>query len=457
MIDQTVRFFLQKYNLARLENNLLVAFSGGVDSLCLLFTLFQLKEEFKLNLMAIHINHHWRSPDSNEDEEVVQQYCNELKIPLFIRHLDKNLPKTEAIAREHRYKAFNEVAKEQNIKALLTAHTKSDQLETLLYRIIKGTGHKGLCGIPEIRKQINGPTIYRPLLNITRQDIEAYNKNHNLLALIDNSNFDQKYLRNRIRHSLIPELKTYNNQVEESILKLSKISSQNESIIQYYLKDTFNNIFEDTDCIKTKIYKELPDFIKPRILIKLLSDNCIDYDFAFIEELLQNIESTDLTNTGKKFSLNKKLFLHITQKNIKIISSIQPCVIKSSATVVIPGITELKDLNIMLKTVEYDDNNPDNISFPPADSNRAMVDLSEIKTDICLRTRRPGDIINPIGMEGHMKLKKYLINKHIAQDIKDSIPVIARGNEVLWLAGICLSNKIKVTTRPTHVFEILRG
>lgn len=457
MLKNKVRIFLQKYNLLNSHNHLLVAFSGGIDSLCLIHLLSTLCKENNTNISAIHINHQWRGQESIDDENFVKNFCSENNILLFIEKLNENLPHTESVAREERYKFFNKVANENNINILITAHTKSDQVETILYRFLKGTGPSGLIGIPEFRSQINGPDIYRPFIDICREDIEKYAKINNLQARIDSSNFDETFLRNKIRHSLLKELKSYNSQIESAILRLSKISYYDDQLINHLIKPVIEDIYIDDQSIDTNKFLHLPEFIKPRIIINLLNNNKIEYDYKLIERLLNDIKNTKLSHCGKKYSIIKNLLLHITQKSIKIISYKPANMIKSSATIVIPGITELEELNIKLKVSEYDSNNTSEFYFPADKSEKAYVDLSIIKTDLTLRTRRPGDIINPLGMLGHMKLKKYLINNHISQDIKDTIPLVTLDNEVLWLAGICINEKIKVINIPTHVFEIIRG
>lgn len=456
MIKKKVLDYLQKYNLVSNNNILLVAFSGGLDSLCLLHILYSFSKELSFTLKAIHINHQWRDEESNKDEKFVEEYCKSIEVELYAEKLNPNLPKTELIAREKRYEIFNKIANNNNIPALLTAHTKSDQVETILYRIIKGTGFNGLIGIPEIRVQLQGPTIYRPLLDCTRDEIELYAKNNKLKGRTDSSNFDNKYLRNSIRNELLPNLKRYNTQVEEALLRLSTISEQNEQTLTFLLKSIYDEVFKDIQTLNINSYNKLPVFIKPQIIMKFLSENNITYDFKTIELLLKNIENSKLTHSGTKYPLIKSFSLHVNNKYIKIVSSKAPTLIDSSIKVIIPGVTKLKDTDIILKVTEYRES-AENISFPDAKSNKALVDLSKITSDIHLRTRKPGDIINPIGMKGHMKLKKYLINQHIPQELKDSIPIIATDNEVLWASGLCLSDKIKVNNVPTHIFEIIRG
>jgi tRNA(Ile)-lysidine synthase len=457
MIEDRLSEFLIRYKLTTQQTKMLVAFSGGIDSLCLLFLLHQLSVKFDYKLSAIHINHLWRGGESFEDERFARDFCEELGIQLFIDRFEEGLPISELLAREKRYEIFNKFATEHDYNTLMTAHTKTDQIETVLYRILKGTGYHGLCGIPEIRKQKRGPVIYRPLLQCSREEIEIYLKEKNLRPRHDSSNLDTAFLRNRIRHKLIPRLKEYNPQVEEAILRLSSIAYENEERTAYLMRPYYDKVFIDPKTIKTSEFIMLPDFLKPNILMKLLAENNIEYDYEMIIRLLNYIEEAELTHAGVKHSLVKNLFLHITQKNIKIVSPEQVAVVQSSVKVEIPGITEFKDLNVCLKVTEFNDQDTTKLHYPSSYADKAIVDLSRTGKDLELRSRQEGDFIQPFGMTGTMKLKKYLINHHIPQERKDFIPVIAKGSEVLWLAGVGLSDKIKVKSSPSHVFEIIRG
>lgn len=457
MFEAKVRNFLQKYNLNNKDSNLLVTFSGGEDSLSLMFLMLKLSKEFEFRVSAVHVNHQWRGQESLEDELFVRSFCHDRDIEIFVERLDENLPKTELIAREKRYEIFNKAAERFGSTAILTAHHQSDQVETILYRIIKGTGQSGLAGIPEACYQKIGPPIYRPFLDCSKEEIRQYAENNNLKAREDSSNNDQTYLRNRIRHTLLPELITYNEKVDAALLRLSKISSQNEQIIEYFLEEIYRKVYDKNNQIKIAEYKALPEFIKPRVLIRLFVHHQIDYNYDLVERVSGYISQTKLTRTGKKYSLIKNLFLHITQKRAKIVSPSAVRVVKSSANVIIPGITELNELNIRLETSIFKSNKKKKVIFPPDYAEKALVDLSQINNELTFRTRQPGDIINPLGMTGHMKLKKYLTNKQITPEVKDTIPLVAVGNEVLWLAGVGISDKIKVKDVPTHVFQIVRG
>ena len=173
-ISEKVRDFLESYNLIDSKFPILIAFSGGFDSMCLL----DIVSKIRHNTIAIHLNHNWRADESDREEENCRQFCMERNIEFYSERLPSDVKKTETAAREARYKFFEKCAQKFNSKAVLTAHNANDNAETLIYRLAKGTGTKGLCGIAEKRG-----IFYRPLLDIKRTDIEKYCKENKISCM----------------------------------------------------------------------------------------------------------------------------------------------------------------------------------------------------------------------------------------------------------------------------------
>ena len=167
MLKDTVLEFLNKYDL--LNKTLIVGFSGGHDSMCLLDVLFKLSQVHNFKLIAAHFNHNWRGIESKMEQDVCRHFCEERQIEFYTKTAALNMKQSEAVARAMRYDFFEKALNKYNADAFLTAHNKNDNAETILYRVIKGTGVTGLKGIAEKRDNI-----YRPLLNITREEINYY-------------------------------------------------------------------------------------------------------------------------------------------------------------------------------------------------------------------------------------------------------------------------------------------
>ena len=223
-IHKTIKSFLRKYDLEKSDLVYLVAFSGGFDSMCLLHAL---KKSCKNKIIAIHLNHKWRGEESDLEEQNCKNFCKNLKVEFYSENLAQDVAKTETAAREARYKFFEKCAEKFDSKIIFTAHNKNDNVETLIYRICTGTGISGLQGITEQRD-----IYYRPLLEITREEIENYCNENNLTPNNDSSNSDTKYKRNYIRAEVIPTLEKVNQTVSDSINSLSEIAREETEIIE---------------------------------------------------------------------------------------------------------------------------------------------------------------------------------------------------------------------------------
>ena len=229
-IQQTIKEFLEKYNLNNPENTYLCAFSGGYDSMCLLHSLKQITPQNRI--VAIHLNHNWRGEESNQEEENCRNFCSEIGVEFYSEKLSSDIPHTETAAREARYEFFESCSKKFNSKIIFTAHNKNDNAETLIYRICKGTGIRGLCGIAE-----NRGIYYRPLLQISREIIEKYCTDFNLKPNNDSSNSDTSYKRNFIRAEILPKLnKKINPNTIEMVNSLSNAAREDTAIVEEYKK-----------------------------------------------------------------------------------------------------------------------------------------------------------------------------------------------------------------------------
>jgi tRNA(Ile)-lysidine synthase len=453
-IKEKIQNFLEKYELLIPNNTLLIAFSGGIDSLCLIDVIFGLSKQFKFKLIAAHLNHNWRGLESKLEEERAKEYCVARNITFYSETLPENLPHTELEARNQRYEFFNRAATKFNAAAIITGHTLTDQVETVLYRIIKGTGTIGLKGIPEVRCQDDFPAIYRPMLTISREETLNYCEKNNLMPNVDTSNFNEEFLRNRIRLSLIPELKTYNADVEGAILRLSHISTEAELLINEYLDEVKDKIFINNDEISTESFLKVSLAVQKRVLLDFFSTFDIEYDFEKINEVLSFIKDSSRLKSGNTLSLTKDCWLFVSIQIIKIINSIRANVVKSSVRVKLNEGTYHRELDKTLRIIPWESGKKPE-KYPEESSNIAYVDLSSIKESLYFRTRLDGDVIQPFGMKGKMKLKKYLINKGIPEFKRDSLPILATDSEILWVVGVGLSELVRVENIPTHILEVV--
>jgi len=467
---------LKKYNLTDKKQILLVGFSGGIDSACLLDVLFKLSQEYGFKLVAGHLNHNWRGEESLKEELNAKQFCLERNIEFYSETLPENLPHTEEEARNQRYKFFNKIAVEAKATAIVTGHNLSDQVETVLYRIIKGTGISGLKGIPEVRYQDNFPAIYRPLLEISREETIEYCKDNNITPNIDSSNLQEKYLRNRIRLSLIPELRTYNSGIENAILRLSSISKDTEELTEEYLRLITPEIYLENNAISTQKFVNLSSALQKRILVDFLKSglkgqhrcttNALSISspppsreeagggcqsFEKINAALNFIKESSGLKSGNTLSLTKNTWLFVSLLEIRIINRITADKTSEIVEVNLEGETFFPSLNLTFKTELWQGRE---FLFPNETDTKAYVDLSMVKAPLYLRARKDGDKIQPFGMKDKTKLKKYLINKGIPEFERDKLLLLTNEEEVLWVLGVGISELLRVNKIPTHEMRV---
>lgn len=434
MIIQEVELFLEKYNLLRPKNNIITAFSGGYDSMCLLDIMKKLALKYDFNIIAIHLNHNWRGLESDNEEEICKNYCSD--ITFYSEKLSSKIPHTETAARNARYEFFEKCAKKFHSDIVLTAHNANDNAETIFYRILKGTGITGLEGIQE-----NRGIFYRPLLNVYRSDIEEYCKKNNLHPNNDSSNQDTSFIRNKIRHDIFPELKQLAPNFEKNLNKISK----NAEFINKYIDNEIKYIEE----YSTEEFCNFDKDYQMTIIHKFLREQNIDYDRKRIEYITQFISKNSASKSGKTASLTKDKWLFVNNKKIKILNEIpnKP----PTQHITQEGKYRFGEYVFEIEKAAFDILK----EFPQDNEYTAYVELEEINYDI--RCRNDGDIIQPLGLNGTQKLKKYLNEKKIPQHEKDCIVFLCKDKEILWAAGLGISEKIKVVTQPTHVLRLRRG
>lgn len=429
-ITGKVKYFLTKHNLMNTKNNILVAFSGGYDSMCLLDIL----SEFNLNILAIHLNHNWRGEESDKEEENCRFFCKSKKIDFYCEKLPAGLPRTETAARKARYDFFENCAKKFNSTAVLTAHNANDNAETIIYRMVKGTGITGLCGISEKRE-----IFYRPLLNVQRGEIEEYCRQKNLTPNCDSSNIDLKYKRNLIRQNILPELEKINPEVINALNTLAKTAQNDNSIIDEYLK-TLNEPFETEKFIK------LSKPVQLRLLHDLLLKKEIDFDKRKIERILNFVLENKNSKSGKKYSITGNIWIFTNNKRIELITGFE----KTDLEIEITGAGNYEFENKIFSITKIE-KKP--LSYPKDSQCMAYANLEGIKS-LIIRHRKEGDIIKPLGAGGTQKLKKYLNEKKVPSHEKDKLIFLASGNEILWAPSLGISEKIKVVTVPTHMLKL---
>lgn len=315
-MENFVLDYIKKNNLINQNDKVLVAVSGGPDSICLLNILYNLKEKLKIEIYVAHVNHLIRE-EAKGDAEFVKEFCRSKNIEFFYKEYNiKEKAKIEKISveeagRNARYEFFEEIAQKYSINKIAIGHNKNDLVETLIMNILRGTGTQGLKAI------LNKNGIYiRPLLDISREKIEEYCEKNNLKPRIDLTNFENNYTRNKIRNIVIPYLKKeFNPNIVQTLTRLSQIATKEQDFIdieveKYYKKIIIN---EETESIKIsgKEFSRIHIAIKKRIILYIINKlfgNTKQIEKKHVEDIIKLIDN----NIGNKYlTPNKNLKISI--------------------------------------------------------------------------------------------------------------------------------------------------
>lgn len=310
-MEEKVLKTIKKYELIKSGDNIVLGISGGPDSICMLYILNSLKKDLNFNIYVAHINHMLRE-NAKLDEEYVKNTCEKLNIPVYIKHIkikeiaEKEKRGIEETGRKVRYEFFEEILRKTNSNKIATAHNLNDSIETIILNIIRGTGISGLAGIEPIREN----KFIRPLIECERKEIEEYCNLDKLEPRIDESNYENKYNRNKIRNICIPYLqKELNSNVIKNISRLSEIANEEQKYIEKNVEKSFNKIcIENTE---NKIILDIKMFVKEELVIKRrlilytinkLIGTTINIEKINIDDIIKLCER----NIGNKFLIPTK-------------------------------------------------------------------------------------------------------------------------------------------------------
>ena len=319
-MEKLILDYINRNNLIEKNDKVLVAVSGGPDSMCLLNILYNLKDSLKIDLFVAHVNHLIRD-DAKDDAEYVEKFCENKNIQFFLKECDvtqkskQEKLSVEEAGRNARYDFFKEIAKKYNINKIAIAHNKNDVAETLIMNILRGTGTQGLKSISK-----KNDIYIRPLLNIDREKIEEYCDKNNLEPRIDSTNFVNTYTRNKIRNIVIPYIKEeFNPNIIETLVRLSQIVIEEQEFIDLEVEKYYKKILigenKESINISGKEFSKLNIAIKKRVIlyiIKKLFKTTQKIEKKHIEDIIKLIDN----NVGNKFLTPNKNFKVSIKKGI---------------------------------------------------------------------------------------------------------------------------------------------
>ncbi len=406
-----------------LKNNLrnetvVVACSGGPDSMCLLDLLTKLKVELNLKIVVAHVNHKLRK-ESDSEEVMVKKYAQKNNLIFELLEINEYLTSnfTESDARKRRYNFFSELLTKYNTNILLTAHHGDDLIETILMRLTRGSNLSGYIGIKDIAIY-NNEKILRPLLYVTKEDIMNYLNNENVPYAIDKTNEELEHTRNRYRHIILPFLKKENPKVHEKYLKFSKELIEYDNFVNTYISN--NNFIVDNKIVINNLKNESL-FIKRKCL-EVLVKKVQNYDYF-------DISDEQMNNLLKLYKQNNKTI--DLNNNYQGINSYGNIYLKKKKTEIFEEI--ILDKDIILDDFKFYYNNKD------IDNSNSCILLNskEIKLPLKLRAIMPGDKMIVKNLNGSKKISDIFINSKVPKDKRSTYPLLVdTNNTILWVPNI---------------------
>lgn len=429
--------------LMKKGDTIAVALSGGKDSVCLLDMLFSEREKLGITVKAVNIDHGIRGEASVRDSEFVKSLCAKFGVPLFFKKVDcvsfsaENGFSPEEGARILRYKVFDEAIQSGFCDKIATAHHAGDRAETVLFNILRGASPLGASGISE---SSHGGRIIRPMLSLSRRDIDAYAEMHNLSYVVDETNLETKYTRNFLRLEVLPLIEKRFPGAEKSILRFADTLKADE---KYLTETAIKSVTEKNGEISFPCDLPYPVFLRASFYaMKKLG---IQKDYEKIHgEAVYSLKNSE---NGKKVTLPKNIFAVRDYGKITFYKTDEKGNSDEKNVFETPfAIGEFEFAGKKYKFEIVDDANVKSVD------NRLIADLLKIPSTAVLRSRREGDIFCKFG-GGMKKLKDYLIDKKVPSRERDKLLLLADGSEVLIICGIEISDAIKVDKTTRNVLQ----
>lgn len=450
-----VENFLINEMLIDSSTKIIVAVSGGVDSVTLLDALAVFADKYKFQLFVAHFNHNLRAENSNRDAEFVKKLAKEYALPFHTangkvkKFSEKNSISIETAARILRYNFFERISRSLNADFVATAHTANDSVETFFINLFRGSGLTGLCGIPLRRQFIKDVLLVRPLIDLKKNELIEYAKIRNLQWNEDETNSLLNFTRNKIRLDLIPKLENeFNPAIIDVINRTTKLLQGADRIIHQYVKRNLplivENVSNDSFAFNISIFQTFDKFIQG----ELIQTAFLKYfrqpppNLSKIDRILQLVNS----ETGSMFEITKSISV-AKDRNLlvfyrrKVFQEINLIINKV-------GSYKINGKTIILNEVPKKDvkisNNP-NIEY---------LDFDLVPSVLYIRNWKSGDTFQPLGMENQVKVSDFLTNQKISFLERPNVLVLCSKNDIIWLIGKRINDKFKITENTKKILKL---
>jgi tRNA(Ile)-lysidine synthase len=450
-----VRSYIDAYQMLPHGATVLAAVSGGPDSMALLALLYHLQPVYEIRLIAVHVDHQLRGQESVRDALFVRQQVARLGLPCHVVQVEvKRFRQTSGLspqhaAREVRYAALAELQRQLGADRVALGHIADDQTETLLMRLLRGTGPAGLASMSPIRL----PYI-RPLMSIRRHMLIDLLRQEGIPWVQDSSNVKRTYQRNRIRLDVLPILREYNPQIDRRLYELTEMLAAEHHLLERQVDAWYPCIVSQRSdrrlALQCQAYNHVPLAIQRRLLRRLTDQFVVPpaaVHFHHIERLRRLLTRGKV---GERLTLPGQWLVE-RHHDVAMMWRGRALTGEAQAVVLsVPGQAALEALDAVV-TAEFMGAVP-----PPLALGRDVVyiDAGSIQTPLIVRTRWPGARFHPLGAPGHKKLKSFFIDKKVPRSERDRIPLVVSGAEIVWVAGYQLGNRFRIRPETQRAVQL---
>jgi len=456
-------------------DTVILGVSGGPDSLCLLHTLRALQDELGLELHLAHLDHGVRGSDSRADAEYVEELARAWDVSATMEYGDvpayaeEHRLAIEEAARRVRYLFLGRVAREVDAQCVAVGHNADDQVETIIMHWMRGSGLGGLRGMLPVQVLgaegwWSGPvlSLVRPLLEVPREAIEGYCRQHGLQPRFDRSNLDRTYHRNRIRHELIPFLESFNPRIRDIVRRSAGVIAGDYDYLHHQTIQVWERLAEESDGAITfplQPWSELHPSLQRQLLreaIRRLRSSLRDITWTHVEQARVGLSQIA---AGAQITLPQGLFLFKGYDDLVIGERIAhpdiPLLEQGPLPLNVPGVTQLPESSWALHSRIVHREQPPEEPAGNQDPWQAYLDMERAGTDLTLRSRRTGDRFQPLGMAGRSKsLNAFMTDAKIPQQIRDYLPLVVSPRQIVWVSGHRIDERVKITSHTDRVIDL---
>ena len=454
MLIQRVQNHINKCQMLKEREAVLTGVSGGIDSMVLLYVL----KALGYRPYVLHIEHGIRGKDSRSDAEFVRNICRMYSIPRRIievdapTYADEKRISLEEAARELRYRQFEKMGKQLNIHKVAVAHHQNDQAETILFHLIRGSRMKGLSGMAPIRRLTEELSVIRPLLTCSRAEIEEFADEHRIRYCTDQTNFDTRYSRNRIRHNVIPELQKINTESSRHIAATAEWMGELKDYVKAQTAQLRSRCVQrEQDAFRIRIEKLIKGepLLQKELLYQLLCEAIGSRKDIENEHVLQLLDICT-KQSGKEAVLPKGMVAKRQGETLRIGKKQETAVLPEEIQLETDKDTIWGKQVFRMAVLSFSGD----LTEIQAKQYTKWFDYDKMKDKLSIRSRRSGDSFVCNASGDHKKIKSYLIDEKVPSEKRNQIPLIVCGNDVVWIVGYRISEAYKVTAQTRRILEI---